>query len=104
MVKKTDEKQDEKAPETTIGRLTRLVNAEEQRIGAEKNPVKRQTGLRTVVMLLAELRKAEKDARNQSDEITKADMLEAFRRMSDTEQARFVRELEQQRKKGSGLA
>ena len=94
-----------KSPQITIvARLERLIDSEEDEIKLERDPSRRKARVNTLAMLLGELRKAEKDARNASSDIDRPRVVEWFRTMSDTEQSRFIRELEMQRKKGSGLA
>ena len=90
--------------ETDVQRLERLVDAEEVRLATESSATKRNTVMRTVVMLLGELRKARKDERRNGDELDEARVLEWFLRMEPTKQGRFLRELQQRSKKGSGLA
>jgi hypothetical protein len=106
MTKKPTVNADPKATETMVERLTRLLNAEETRIRLEKDPTKRQTAVRTVTMLCAELRKAEKEARRSADELAEPEVLEWFRRLDGTRQSRFLRELQtvNASSKRSGLA
>lgn len=93
-----------KREETDIQRLERLLQGAEARMDVAETEAGKQTAARTVLMFASELRKARKEERRNADEITKADIVDAFRRMPDGEQGRLLRELEQQRKKGSGLA
>jgi hypothetical protein len=106
MTKKQTSDDVARASETMVERLTRLLNAEETRIRLEKDPTKRQTAVRTVTMLCAELRKAEKEARRSADELAEPEVLEWFRRLDGTRQSRFLRELQtvNASSKRSGLA
>ncbi len=60
--------------------------------------------LTKVAVVAGELRKAEAAERKAASEISKADMVEAARRMDATERARFVRELQAIDSRKSGLA
>lgn len=60
--------------------------------------------LTKVAQVASELRKAEAAARKSSEDLTRADVMEWFRTLSDTDADRLLREMTTQRKKGSGLA
>ena len=90
--------------ETLAERLQRMADTEEERLKAEADPKLRQTIARTIAMLLAEQRKAEAAAAKGADELDEARVLEWFLRLDTTKQGRFLRELQQRSKKGSGLA
>lgn len=96
----------EEPSETMVQRLTRLLDVEEKRVRLERDPTKRQTAVRTVTMICAELRKAQKEERRGADELAEAEVLEWFRRLEPTRQGRFVRELQtvSNNSKRSGLA
>lgn len=101
MVKKNNNKNPE---EPLTDRLERLLREEERRLEGETDPALRQTTARTVVLFASELRKAEAAARKSSEDLTRADVMEWFRTLSDTDADRLLREMTTQRKKGSGLA
>lgn len=106
MAKKSTTTAPAKAPETMVERLTRLIDAEEKRVRIEKDPSQRQTAVRTLTMLCAELRKAEKEARRSADELAEPEVVEWFRRLETTRRGRFLREMQaiDASTKRSGLA
>lgn len=93
-----------KRDETDIQRLERLLDDAESRMDMSETPAGRQTAARTVLMFASELRKARKEERRGADELDETRVLEWFLRLETTTQGRFLRELQQRSKKGSGLA
>jgi hypothetical protein len=93
-----------KREETDIQRLERLLEAAEERMDIAETEAGRQTAARTVLMFASELRKARKEERRGADELDEARVLDWFLRLETTRQGRFLRELQQRSKKGSGLA
>jgi hypothetical protein len=87
-----------------IERLERLLEAEERRLELETDAAVRQTTSRTVVMLCAELRKAQDAERKASKPPNKADILEAIRRLPPAEREQLGREVVAMGAKRSGLA
>ncbi len=76
-----------------VDRLTALIDAEEERIALEKNPVKRQTAIRTVVMLCGELRKAEKTDTDAIKKLSPAVVMTWIKLQTPEYRARHVREV-----------
>lgn len=103
-MKKTDTSTTNRADETMIERLTRLLSAEERRLEVETDAVARQTSARTVLLFCSELRKAEAAEHKKHSALTKATILDWFRNADPTEAARFHKELGQLFVKRSGLA
>lgn len=60
--------------------------------------------LTKIAQVASELRKAEAAARRDADDLDEARVLEWFLRLETTTQGRFIKELQQRSKKGSGLA
>ena len=91
-------------PETDIERIEKLITEEQRRLDTETEAPKRQTAVRTVLMLYSELRKARKEERQSAGDLDQSRVIEWFLRLDTTTQGRFLRELTARSKKGSGLA
>ena len=104
MVKKSTDKPQQKAPETMIERLQRLLDAEERRLEVETDAAVRQTTSRTVVMLCAELRKAEAAEQKAAKPHGVPELLDAVKKLPPAERERFIREIAALGAKRSGLA
>jgi hypothetical protein len=93
--------------ETGLGGLETYVEATAEAIGESRDVEAAESFahlLTKVAQVASELRKAEAAARKSSEDLTRADVMEWFRTLSDTDADRLLREMTMQRKKGSGLA
>jgi hypothetical protein len=93
MTKKPTAKPQDRAPETNIERLLRYIGEEEVRIDAESDPTKRQTAMRTLVMLASELRKAEKADVDAIKKLSPAVVMTWVKSQTPEYRARLVRDV-----------
>lgn len=90
--------------ETAIQRLDRLAVDMVNRAELEQDPAHMVTAVRAAALVISEQRKLRAEERKNADAITRAEVLEWFRGLTDGEAESVLRELTLSRKRGSGLA
>lgn len=80
-------------PKSLKERLEKLLETEEKRLTLEDDPTKRQTQLRTITMLLGELRKAEKGEVDAVKKLSHASVMLWAKTQTVEGRARLVREV-----------
>lgn len=104
MTTKTPKKPSKQPVDTVVQRLRRLLNEEQRRLDEETEPTKRQTVVRTVLLIAAELRKATAAERKQFDGYNRAGVLSWARLQGQEERRTLARELAAMDAEGSILA